>query len=108
VTGYRIERCTAGRLYNAYPVGEYDVEIRLPGGADTGLLRDLVTQIEVSDPRCRRVVYAAPAGDLADIAAAEAAGFRYVVDVDLPGDASFSLLVAEPGWVTRLDHTHSV
>jgi hypothetical protein len=99
-----IERCATGRLRDAYPVGEHDVEIRLPGGADTALLRRLVAQIEADDPRCRRIVYAAPEGSLIDIAAAEAAGFRFVVDVDIPG-ASLSLLVAEPGWVTRIDQT---
>ncbi|HKT04002.1 MAG TPA: hypothetical protein VJT31_31115 [Rugosimonospora sp.] len=98
---YQLGRCAPGRLHDAYPAGEHDIEIRLPGGADMELLRRLSAAIETDSPRCRRIVYAAPEGDLADIAAAEAADFRYVVDVDVPG-ASLSLLVAEPGWVTQI------
>jgi hypothetical protein len=48
------------------------------------------------------VVFAAPVDDLEIVAAAEAAGFRYVVDVEVPGE-DLSLLVAEPEWVTRVD-----
>ena len=55
-----------------------------------------------NDPRCRRVVFAAPVDDLTSIAAAHAAGFRYVVDVDIPGE-ELSLLVAEAHWVTAMD-----
>jgi hypothetical protein len=47
------------------------------------------------DLPCGRVVFDADAGDAATLAAAEAAGFRYVMDVDL-ADAALSLLVAEP------------
>jgi hypothetical protein len=54
------------------------------------------------DPRCRRVVHAVPAGQRDQIAAAESAGCRYVVDVDL-GREELSLLVAEPDWVTDTD-----
>ncbi|RVX38879.1 hypothetical protein EDD27_1207 [Nonomuraea polychroma] len=97
----RLERCATGRLRDAYPVAAHDLELRV-NEATTGLLRALVEAVSVADPRCRRVVYAVPEGDLAGIAAAEAAGFRYVVDVDL-ADAQLSLLVAEPAWVTRTD-----
>lgn len=55
-----------------------------------------------SDAHCRRVVFAAAAGDQAMVAAVQAAGFRCVLDVDVPG-AELSLLVAEPGWVTERD-----
>lgn len=61
---FAIERCTTGRLRDAYPAGEHDVEIRLPDGADTEMLRRLVAEIEADDPSCRRIVYAAPDGDL--------------------------------------------
>jgi hypothetical protein len=47
-------------------------------------------------------VFGAPRGDLATLTAAENAGFRYIVDVDLAG-ASLSLAVAEPPWVTSVD-----
>jgi hypothetical protein len=55
-----------------------------------------------ADPECRRVVFAASVGDLDAVAAAQAAGFRYVLDVDVP-DAELSLLVAEPDWVSDVD-----
>ncbi|MGP3962073.1 hypothetical protein ACTWPT_39400 [Nonomuraea sp. 3N208] len=97
----RLERCAAGRLRDAYPVAAHDVELQVDG-AGTELLLALVDAVSVADPRCRRVVYAVQEGDLPRIAAAEAAGFRYVVDVDL-ADAQLSLLVAEPGWATRTD-----
>jgi hypothetical protein len=102
-----LERCASGRLREAYPVGAHDVEARVPDKAVpldvlTDLLRDVVTAVERSDPECRRIVFTATEGDLATIAAAEDAGLRYVVDVDIP-DGSVSLLVAEPDWVTHVD-----
>jgi hypothetical protein len=51
-----------------------------------------------ADPACRRLVLAVDEGDVAGIARGEAAGFRYVLDVDVPG-RSLSLLAAEPEWV---------
>lgn len=100
-----LERCVHGRLRAAYPAAEHDIEIR-PGhvASDelTSLLGSLVAAVQRAEPRCRRIVFAAPLGDVATLAAAESAGFRYVVDVDLPG-ASLSLAVAEPAWVTSVD-----
>lgn len=100
------ERCVTGRLRDAYPSHAHDVEIRLaedlPPDRLTQVLGQAARAALDSDPRCRRVVFAAPAGDTATIAATEAAGFRYVLDVDLAG-IELSLLVAEPGWVTVLD-----
>ncbi|WP_433346134.1 hypothetical protein ACQP25_26215 [Microtetraspora malaysiensis] len=99
----RVERCTAGRLREAYPVGAHDVEIRVAEGTSPALLTEvlavLVGAIRVADPRCRRAVFAAPVDRPDMVAAAQAAGFRYVLDVDVPG-AELSLLVAEPEWVT--------
>jgi hypothetical protein len=100
-----LERCAHGRLRDAYPVAEHDIEIRLddtPADELTALLGALSAAVQQADPQCRRVVFGAPRGDLAILAAAEAAGFRYVVDVDLAG-ASLSLAVAEPSWVTSVD-----
>lgn len=101
-----LERCATGRLRDAYPVNGHDLEVRLPGRLSPG---EVTTVLETTaraaferDPRCRRVVFAVPAGDLVTMAAAETAGFRYVVDVDIPG-AELSLLVAEPEWVTAVD-----
>ncbi|WP_157570593.1 hypothetical protein [Microtetraspora malaysiensis] len=99
----RVERCVAGRLREAYPVGAHDVEIRVADGTPpalrTEVLAVLVGAIRAADPRCRRAVFAAPVDRPDVVAAAQAAGFRYVLDVDVPG-AELSLLVAEPEWVT--------
>lgn len=101
-----LERCATGRLRDAYPVNRHDVEVRLteqlPAEEVTKLLGATVRAALERDPHCRRVVFAVAVGDLVTMAAAEAAGFRYVVDVDIPG-AELSLLVAEPDWVTAVD-----
>ncbi|MFI6737838.1 hypothetical protein ACIBI9_33370 [Nonomuraea sp. NPDC050451] len=101
-----LERCATGRLREAYPAGARDVEVRVSpavtGEAMTRLLRVVTDAVSRQDPACRRVVCPVPEGDLGRIAAAEAAGFRYVVDVDL-ADEQLSLLVAEPEWVTGID-----
>ena len=105
VIDVELERCEVGRLREAYPVSEHDVEVRvgeLEPSTLAVLLRDLVPAVLSADPECRRVVFAAPEGDLAVLSGAEEAGFRYVVDVDLP-DGSVNLTVAEPGWVTAVD-----
>ncbi|GLZ11998.1 hypothetical protein Acsp04_22330 [Actinomadura sp. NBRC 104425] len=104
--GVHVERCAAGRLRDAYPVGARDVEVQVTDAvadeALTALLRELAEAVQRADPECRRVVYAAPEGDADQVAAAECAGFRRVVDVDL-ADRQLSLLVVEPDWVTRTD-----
>jgi len=101
-----VERCCAGRLRHAYPVNAHDVEVRIADASSPEVLTDalglLARAVQAADPRCRRVVFAAPAGDPKAVAAAEAAGLRYVLDVDVPG-ADLSLLVAEPEWVTTAD-----
>ncbi|WP_194787094.1 GNAT family protein [Mycobacteroides abscessus] len=51
------------------------------------------------DPACRRVVFAPDTEDVDSIEVAERAGFRMVVEVDLPG-ATVKILVCEPQWVT--------
>ncbi|MEU9886331.1 hypothetical protein [Sphaerisporangium sp. NPDC051011] len=102
----RVERCAAGRLRETYPVGAHDVEIWVgddaPADATPDLLRALVRAVRLADPRCRRVVNALAEGDRIAAEAAEAAGFRYVVAVDLPDD-QLSLFVYEPTWVTATD-----
>jgi len=68
----------------------------------TRALTELSRAVLDADPRCRRVVLAAPA-DHADIEkAAAAAGFRHIVDVEV-SRVELSLLVAEPGWVRKVD-----
>jgi len=96
-----LERCVTGRLAPTYPAGAHDVEVRLDAAGDqlTEPLAAVAGGVLRADAGCHRVVYAAPDGDLPVIAAAEAAGFRFVVDVDLP-DEELSLLVREPETVT--------
>ncbi|MEU6225635.1 hypothetical protein [Streptomyces sp. NPDC047042] len=105
-TDIEVERCAAGRLRDTYPASAHDVEVRVASGAlgplPSEALRMLGDAVWAADPRCRRIVYAAPDGDLTSLARAEAAGFRHVVDVDL-ADEQFRLLVAEPEWVTGGD-----
>ncbi|PTR31490.1 hypothetical protein C8K36_101521 [Rhodococcus sp. OK519] len=92
-----------GPLGSAYPAGIADLELDLRGLHDAAVLRDLAGRILTENPQCRRIVLPAPAGDLEAIGLAEDAGFRYVVDVDVPGErgavTELSLLVREPGWV---------
>ncbi|MFG2948393.1 hypothetical protein [Streptomyces adustus] len=103
--GVRLERCAAGRLRDAYPVGRHDIEVQADD-CPTGLLGELLTALtEVvgdADPRCRRLVVATAVGDGPRIAAAQSAGFRHVVDVDL-GSAELGLLTWEPAWATPID-----
>ncbi|MFJ2756421.1 hypothetical protein ACIO3S_12530 [Nocardioides sp. NPDC087217] len=103
-------RCVEGRLRNAYPVAEHDVEIQVSGVefADLGrVLSEEAKRVLADDPRCRKVVYAAPAGVREAIDAAESAGFRNVVEVDvltpLGGVEELVLLVREPAYVTEVD-----
>ncbi|RYF61892.1 MAG: hypothetical protein EOO27_00150 [Comamonadaceae bacterium] len=109
-----LQRCAAGRLRNSYPVSARDIEVRLfeltSSDELTTALHAVVAAIRKTEPECRKVVYAVDSNDayqgrvsrLAIIAAAEAAGFRYVVDVDV-AEAELSLLVSEPEWVTEVD-----
>ncbi|MFF4308819.1 hypothetical protein [Streptomyces sp. NPDC001507] len=102
----RLERCAAGRLRDAYPAGARDLEVRVGAGCPDGLLpallRSLTAAVLAADPHCRRVVLAVPVGDRGGLTAAESAGYRYAVDVDL-GTDELALLVAEPDWVTVTD-----
>lgn len=100
-----VERCGAGRLTDSYPVSTHDIEVQVSAarpGTLTLVLQQVAAAVQQDDPQCRRVVFAAPVRDLSVIAAAEQAGFRYVVDIDI-ADGSVSLLVVEPAWVTRVD-----
>ncbi|CAN5193496.1 hypothetical protein BH09ACT6_BH09ACT6_20390 [soil metagenome] len=90
-----------GSLSATYPSGAGDRELAVGEGSEPDAVAAIVHTILSRNPRCRRVVTAAPVGDLAAIALAEEAGFRYVVDVDTHS-AELSLLVAEPEWVLAL------
>ncbi|MGW3954776.1 hypothetical protein ACWEKM_28450 [Streptomyces sp. NPDC004752] len=103
--GIHLERCAAGRLRDAYPVALHDIEVQADDCANEALphlLTALIDAVSRADPRCRRLVLVTSAADGTRIAAAESAGFRYVVDVDL-GSAECSLLTWEPAWATPTD-----
>ena len=100
-----VERCAAGRLRATYPVGRHDVELRVDGADAERLghvLADGAERILIGDTACRKVVFAAPVGDAQAFRACLDAGFRHVVDVDLPHE-QVSLFVREPHWVTAVD-----
>jgi hypothetical protein len=103
---FSARRCAEGRLRDAYPVSAHDVELNVSTRvAPQGITRPLAALTQTilnSDHSCRRVVFAAASDDAATVSAVEAAGFRCVLDVDVPG-AELSLLVAEPSWILELD-----
>jgi len=101
-----LERAVTGVFREAFPSGEHDLRLAVDPVPDPDGLFDLLSsfaqQFSTLDPECRRLIYAAPEGDLASIATAERAGFRYVVDVEVV-TGSYSLMVVEPAWVTAVD-----
>ena len=99
-TVVEVERCAAGRLRGTYPAGRHDIEIAItrPGGPEAEVLRRMVAAIWSVDSRCRRIVLALSPGDRRGAEAALAAGFRYGVDVDVPGAGTVDLFVIEPDW----------
>lgn len=82
----------------AYPVGLRDRLLEPSDDAVAGALQLVAERIFEADPATRRLVVAAAAEDLPAMQRAEAAGFRYVVDVEIPGQV-LELFVAEPAWV---------
>ncbi len=82
----------------AYPAGARDRLIQPDARAGAPAIQLVSEQVMAADPACRRLVLAVEEGDVAGIARGEAAGYRYVLDVDVPG-GSLSLLAAEPDWV---------
>lgn len=88
----------SGALVDAYPAGTHDLELLVDGELDPSAAAAFTARTLAEHPSCRRVVLAVPEQDLAAIAVAEDAGFRYVVDVEVRSGAC-SLLVAEPDWV---------
>lgn len=89
---------SATPLAAAYPGGSRDRVIQPDAQAGPPGLQLVSEKVMSADPACRRLVLAVDEGDVAGIARGEAAGYRYVLDVDLPGK-SLSLLAAEPDWV---------
>ncbi|MCK7641990.1 hypothetical protein JIM95_003480 [Corynebacterium sp. CCM 8835] len=85
-------------LRHTYPYGSDDME--LPFGTAESM-RTGVSEVFAAHPECRRIVIAVPEGDLDAVSECEAAGLRYVVDVETREGADVSLMVAEPDWLTR-------
>ena len=104
-----VEATVSGRLAAAYPAGRHDVELRLDDvtvADQTETLRRESDALLAGDPSLRKVIFAAHADDTDSIRSAEAAGFRYVVDVDVLEQGTpvaLSLLVREPDFVTHVD-----
>lgn len=82
----------------AYPAGARDRLIQPDAQTGAQAIQLVSEKVMAVDPACRRLVLAVDEGDVAGIARGEAAGYRYVLDVDVPG-RSLSLLAAEPDWV---------
>lgn len=82
----------------SYPSGTHDRYLDPSEDAVAGAIQLVSERVMNDDPRCRRLVLATDEGNVEQIARGEAAGYRYVVDVDLK-DRSVSLLAAEPSWV---------
>jgi hypothetical protein len=100
-TPIRLERCVTGRLAHAYPTSAHDVEIRADSPT-AATLRTWADTAFATDNKCRRVVFAIPAGDSKNADTARIAGFRHVVDVDV-ADEELELWLVEPEWVTKTD-----
>lgn len=98
IGGVDARRVTGNRLDGTYPIGSEDREILVHKGSTPGAIAASVHTILTDAPRCRRVVLAVPVGEIEAMLVAEAAGLRYVLDIDTH-DESLSLLVAEPEWV---------
>ena len=101
-----VRRCISSRLRDTYPVSSHDIELfgtnDAPPHAFARALAELSEVVLKADPLCRRVVFAPSTGQADMTLAAEMAGFRPVVDVDVAG-AELRLFVAEPVWVSNLD-----
>lgn len=97
--GVKVEYATASKVRYAYPAGVHDRFLTLFQGATAETLQLVSETIWAEDPQCRRLVLATAEGNIEQIALAEQSGYRYVVDVDLPGGEEVTLMVAEPDWV---------
>lgn len=95
-----VRHTLTGRLSEAYPVGARDLEVEVHT-EDPQALWAATHEIFEHDSACRRIVLATNVGDIPAIDFGERAGYRYVVDVEIPGDIELSLLVAEPEWVLK-------
>ncbi|AOX06298.1 hypothetical protein BJP05_09135 [Corynebacterium sp. NML98-0116] len=89
---------TKSPLKHTYPYGTTDTVVDL---GTTAEIKETVAEVFKQQPECRRVIVPVPVGDTDGVIAAEEAGLRYVLDVTQRDGQEFSLLVAEPDWVTN-------
>ena len=93
-----VEYAKDSKVRYAYPVGLHD-RLLTPSADTVAEAIQLVSEkVWEAHQNCRRLVIATTEEDIPEIARAEKAGYRYVVDVDLPQE-SVTLMAAEPGWV---------
>lgn len=89
---------TDTRIRETYPVSARDRLVEPPEGAPSEVIQLVSEEVMGQDPKCRRLVIAVDEEDVQAVDRAERGGYRYVLDVDLPGRA-VALLAAEPDWV---------
>ncbi|MFC0582398.1 hypothetical protein [Micrococcoides hystricis] len=102
-----VQFITRTPLDASYPAGVRDRLVKVVDAEDEAVgpeaLQLTAEKLFAQDPELRRIVLATPVDDVPQIARGEAAGFRYVVDVDVKGGPGqvdeLSLLAAEPAWV---------
>ncbi|WP_120005615.1 hypothetical protein [Nesterenkonia muleiensis] len=94
----RVSRVVSTAYEVTYPVGTQDRLLEVSDDAAAEAIQLVSEHLFAHATHCRRLVIACPEEDVEQIAQAEQAGYRYVVDVDLP-DRSVSLMTAEPQWV---------
>lgn len=93
-----VEKARTSKVAMAYPAGLHDYLLTPSSDAPAEAIQLVSEQVWAGDKQSRRLVLATALEDVPEIARAEAAGYRYIVDVDIPGE-ELSLLVAEPHWV---------
>lgn len=93
-----VEKARTSKVGMAYPAGLHDYLLSPSPDASAQAIQLVSELVWAGDDLSRRLVLATALEDVPKIARAEAAGYRYVVDVDIPGE-ELSLLVAEPDWV---------
>lgn len=94
----RVSRVASTAYEATYPVGAQDRLLEASEDAAAESIQLVSEHLFAHAIGCRRLVIACPEEDVEQIARAEQAGYRYVVDVDL-ADRSVSLMTAEPQWV---------
>ena len=93
-----VKRIVESEFAATYPSGLRDRLLVPEVGAPAEAIQLASEFVMSQDPACRRLVLVCEEEDLKAMSIAEAAGYRFVVDVDL-NRGSFALMTAEPDWV---------